>query len=76
MTETLDDITPEKFLCPSGDCPAVLKTDRDTYIIVGKRVDPLPPDLAGRVGDGDTVVEIPAEILETAVATQSEEHTT
>ena len=64
------DVTPEKYLCPTGDCPAVLKTDTLSYLVIGKVLDHSHPAVAGRIGHNETVVEIPEEILEAAIASQ------
>lgn len=64
----LKDITPPEFLCSlSMACPTIFKTDRDTYIIIGKVVS--HPDLDGRVGAGETTVEIPCDLVLKALGT-------
>jgi hypothetical protein len=64
------DITPEKFICPVGECPAVLKTDGHSYLVIGKILDHSHPAVVGRIGYDETVVEIPADLLEAAIASQ------
>ncbi len=64
------DVTPEEYICPLADCPAVLKTDACTYLIIGKILDHSHPAVIGRIGRDETVVEIPAELLERAIASQ------
>jgi hypothetical protein len=49
-----------------GDCPAVLSTE-GRYVIIGKRLDPEAEGLSGKVGPGEEAVEIPAEILLSAL---------
>lgn len=52
----LTNITPKRLLCPAGGCPAVYETDRQTYLIIGSKVDPgaaLPPGKVGRRGGGN-----------------------
>lgn len=61
------DLTPDAFLCPMSDCPAVLKQDVDTYVIIGKTLGAKDADLAHRVGDDETAVAIPAALLEAAI---------
>ncbi len=59
----LTNITPKGLLCPAGGCPAVYETERETYLIIGTKVDPeaaLPP---GKVGDGEEVIEVPAALI-------------
>jgi hypothetical protein len=64
------DITPEKYRCPAGDCPAVLKTDARSYLVIGKILDHSHPAVMGRIGYDETVVEIPSDLLEAAIASQ------
>jgi hypothetical protein len=64
------DVTPAEYICPYADCPAVLKTDVATYLVIGKILDHSHPAVVGRIGRDETVVEIPAEILEGAIASQ------
>ena len=46
-------------------CPAVLESDAETYIIIGKTLNLSGEDpLRNRVGDGETAIEISAEMLE------------
>jgi len=49
-----------------GDCPAVLRTE-GRYVIIGKRLDPEAEGLSGKVGESEEAVEIPAEILLSAL---------
>jgi hypothetical protein len=60
------DITPAEHRCPTGECPAVLSTE-GRYVIIGKRLDPEAEGLSGRVGEDEEAVEIPAEILLSAL---------
>lgn len=46
--------------CDSGDCPAVFTTDRGTIAVQGYDVDQKSPK-------GESVVEIPEEVLREAV---------
>jgi len=62
----LTDLTPSKFRsCAIAACPALFKTDRGTYVVIGKVIDSATvPE--GRVGPGEIVVELPAELLDDA----------
>lgn len=61
----LREITPESLKCGIGACPAIFATDRGTFVLIGKVMpSALPPTLVGRVGADETVVEIPAQLLE------------
>jgi len=51
--------------CSSGECPTVYVTDRDTAVVQGYL---LRPEAAGvSVPDGESLVEIPLDLLGTAV---------
>lgn len=60
----LREITPKKMRCGIGVCPAIYETNRDTYVLIGKQVDPRDADLEGKVGDDELLVEIPRALLE------------
>jgi hypothetical protein len=61
------DLTPAEHRCEiSVSCPAVLRTE-GRYVIIGKRLDPEAEGLSGKVGESEEAVEIPAEILLSAL---------
>ena len=79
----MKEITPDKFRCTLVECPAIFTTkchlghcpaiakDGNNYIIIGKIVTVDDhPELAGRIGDGEAAVEIPAELIDEAVKSQ------
>jgi hypothetical protein len=45
--------------CFDGTCPTIYATDRDTVVVQGKQVS----DSEVALGDGEVLVEIPAELL-------------
>lgn len=61
------DLTPTRFLCGALACPAVLKTDSGSCIVIGTVV---PRDdlgeYAGRVGEHEVAVEVPAGMIKEA----------
>jgi hypothetical protein len=60
----LKDITPKKFSCGIGACPAIFKTAEGRYVVIGKRLPAdASPDLAGRIAPGEAAVEIPAGLM-------------
>jgi hypothetical protein len=70
MKKKLVDITPGKYRCSfDASCPAVFKSNKRTYVIIGKTVD-LREDstLKGRVGDDETAIEISLDLIEDAIA--------
>lgn len=53
-------------------CPTVYKTERGTYIIVGKRIDHTQhAEIKNRVAEDEAAVEIDAELLENIVFGES-----
>jgi hypothetical protein len=59
----LKDVTPKKFACLAGGCPAIFETDRGTCLIIGTKVESAESLLAGRIGLNETVIEVPVEII-------------
>jgi hypothetical protein len=49
--------------CNGGTCPAVYETDQGTYLVQGAVVTDDDALAALRLPPGETVVEVPAEIL-------------
>lgn len=62
------DVTPENFMCggcPCNKCPAVLETDRDTYMIIGKLLpDSVVTELKHRMADDEFVIEVPKGMID------------
>ena len=56
-------ITPLSFSCESGGCPAIFETDKETYLIIGNKVESPEKLLPGKIGPDETVVEIPADLI-------------
>jgi hypothetical protein len=69
MKLKLIDITPAKFACGGGvsSCPAVFKSPKATYVVVGTIYGDDAGDLKDRIGPGEIAIEISAELLETAL---------
>jgi hypothetical protein len=65
----LVDITPAKHKCEiEVSCPAIFKSNLGTYVIIGKTINPNNDSaLKGRVGSGETAVEIAFDLLEDAI---------
>ena len=57
------DVTPQRFSCTEGHCPAVYATEKGTYLIVGSRVDSAENPLSSKVGLGETIIEVPVELI-------------
>lgn len=59
-----------KTKCPTVAplCPTIFKTNNDTYIVVGKRIDHQRYDeIKDRVADDEAAVEIDAVLVEACV---------
>ena len=60
----IKDVTPLAFSCTEGACPGVYETDRGTYLIIGKKVDFNENILPGKIGLGETVIEVPVNLIQ------------
>jgi hypothetical protein len=62
----LKEITPSAFVCKEcKTCPAVFETENDTYVIIGKKLSASAAEqLAGRVGAGELVIEVPKGMID------------
>ncbi len=49
--------------CVVGDCPQV-QENGDSYIIVGKRVEPSEVGLEGGVAEGEALIEVPKKLID------------
>ena len=63
---TTVEITPAAFSCVLTACPSIFKTDKGTYIIVGKKLDlkEVAREVQDKIGDGEIGVEIPKGLLD------------
>ena len=70
MKKILKNVTPAQFKCGDVDalCPAVYQSNMQTYVIIGRMVDPEKhPELRSRIGTNETAIEISADLLTGAV---------
>jgi hypothetical protein len=74
MKKKLTDITPPKYKCDfEASCPAVFKSDQQTYIIVGKTVTSNEySDLRGRISSDETAIEIACDLIDVAIFAAAE----
>ena len=54
----LREITPEG-MCVAGACPRIYDTGRDTYVLIGKQIEPKDAKLESKVGSDEQLIEIP-----------------
>jgi len=59
----IKEVTPKKSACIAGGCPAAFETDRGTYLIIGIKVDSSEALLQGKIGTGETVIEVPVGLI-------------
>ena len=49
---------------PAGFCPAIYRTDRNTFLVIGKvRWEEVPSDVQACVGPDERLVEVPEDLL-------------
>ncbi len=61
------DLTPKVYLnaCyPLPACPAVFETNKDSYAIIGKKLDAKNLKVDKRVGKDEVLIEIPKNIID------------
>lgn len=58
-------ITPQSLHCIAAACPTIFKTNKETYIIIGKKLseDELSQDVKNKVSFDEIAVEIPQSLL-------------
>ena len=59
----IQEITPKSFQCVLAACPAIFKTNKGSYVLIGKKINAKELGVAKRVGKGEILVEIPVELL-------------
>ncbi len=62
----LKEITPAEFVCNDcKTCPAVFETERNSYVIIGKKLtDSEMEKLVGRVAADEFVIEVPKGMID------------
>ena len=64
----MQEITPSRYRCISGFCPAVFDLEDGNVLIIGKKVPfLLLNEIAGRVGDDEYAIVVEAALLENVV---------
>ena len=64
--EAVREVTPEKMRCAISACHAVYeasKGEKNVYLVVGNRVNPADAGLAGKVGKGEVLIEVPCGLI-------------
>jgi len=64
----LKELTPKKYACVIGACPAIYELDsqecKNDYLIVGKLIDPKSVGLEKKVGKEEVLIKIRKEIID------------
>ena len=50
-------------LCGIGACPTIQEQE-DSYLIIGKQIDPQEAGLVGKVGQGEALIKVPRELID------------
>jgi hypothetical protein len=65
MAKIEKEITPDRYRCLLGECPAAFKLDDGRILLIGKKADPfLLNQISGRVGADEYVVVVEPGLLE------------
>lgn len=61
----IKEVTPKALFCGLAACPSVFETDKDTFLIVGKKLDKLniPDEVRNKIGKDEFVVEVPKNLI-------------
>jgi len=61
----LIDLTPRSIRCGVGPCPAIYKTERNTFVVIGTILGDreAKKSLQGKIGEGEAAVEVPEKLL-------------
>jgi len=59
------EITPTSLRCIAAACPAIFKTNKGTYVVIGKKLtkEELTEEIKNKVGKGEMVIEVPKELF-------------
>ena len=64
----MKEITPSRYRCANGFCPATFDLEDGKVLIIGKKVpSPLLSEIADRVGEDEYAIVIEAAMLENVV---------
>ncbi len=64
MAAKVTEITPDTFLCGTGNCPSVFEAENGDLYIIGKVVgDALPGDVKSKVGADEHAVLVPRGLI-------------
>ena len=58
------ELTPKLKMCIIGTCPAIFKTNKETYAVIGKVLNAEQLGISKRVGKDEILVEVPKSIID------------
>jgi hypothetical protein len=65
----MDEITPSRYQCAIGTCPAAFRLEDGRILLIGKKADvPFINEIAHRVGDDEYAIVVEAGMLENVFA--------
>ncbi len=56
-------ITPQEMNCLIGQCAGIYST-QESYLIIGKRVNPSDAGLEGKIGKDEVLIEVPRKLID------------
>jgi len=61
----IKEITPLTQMCGLAACPSVFETDKDTFFIIGKKLDNsnIPEKVKKKIGSDEMVIEVPKNLI-------------
>lgn len=63
--KVVEDLTPEPLQCGiSNACPAIFKTNKGSYALIGKKLNAKALNINKRVGKDEVLIEVPKELID------------
>jgi len=61
----IQEITPKRLFCGLAACPSVFETEKETFLIIGKKLDSgdIPNEVRKKIGNDEMVIEVPKELI-------------
>ncbi len=57
------ELTPKAEMCAGMACPAIFETNKDTYALIGRKLDAKKLKIGQRVGKDEVLIEVPKELI-------------
>ncbi len=58
------EITPKEMDCILASCPAIFKTNKESYVLIGKKIEAEEIGISKRVGKDEIAIEIPKNLID------------